>query len=41
MLDLMYEIPTREDIAGITITRPVVLGESKPVIRSKPSQAAA
>jgi len=41
MLDVMYEIPTREDIAGITITRPVVLGESKPVIRSKPSQAAA
>jgi ATP-dependent Clp protease ATP-binding subunit ClpX len=41
MLDVMYEIPTREDIAGITITRPVVLGESKPVIRIKPSQAAA
>jgi len=41
MLDVMYEIPTRDDIAGITITRPVVLGESKPVIRSKPSQAAA
>ncbi len=41
MLDVMYELPTREDIAAITVSRPVVLGESKPVIRSKPDQAAA
>jgi ATP-dependent Clp protease ATP-binding subunit ClpX len=41
MLDVMYELPTREDVVGITITRPVVLGESLPVIQTRPKEAAA
>ena len=41
MLDVMYEIPTSEDIGGVKITRPVVLGEAKPIIRRKTGQAAA
>jgi ATP-dependent Clp protease ATP-binding subunit ClpX len=41
MLDVMYEIPTSEDIVAVKITRPVVRGEMKPVIRRKPDQAAA
>ncbi|MBU6401191.1 MAG: ATP-dependent Clp protease ATP-binding subunit ClpX, partial [Verrucomicrobia bacterium] len=41
MLDVMYEIPSNEDIAGVTITRAVVQGETKPLIRRKPGQAAA
>ncbi len=41
MLDVMYEVPTSEDVAGVKITRPVVLGESKPIIRRKTGQAAA
>jgi ATP-dependent Clp protease ATP-binding subunit ClpX len=41
MLDLMYEVPGSDDIAGITITRAVVQGQSKPVIRRKSDQAAA
>lgn len=41
MLDVMYEIPGREDIVSVKITRPVVMEESKPIIRRKPDQAAA
>ena len=41
MLDVMYEIPTSEDILGVKITRPVVLGETKPLVRRKQDQAAA
>jgi len=41
MLDVMYEIPTSEDIVSVKITRPVVQGETKPIIRRKPDQAAA
>jgi ATP-dependent Clp protease ATP-binding subunit ClpX len=41
MLDVMYDIPTSDDIVGVTITRPAVLGETKPVIRRKSDQAAA
>jgi len=41
MLDVMYDIPGSEDILAVTITRPVVLGESKPIIRRKQNQAAA
>ena len=41
MLDVMYEAPTSEDIAGVTITRSAVLGEDKPVLRRKTDQAAA
>jgi ATP-dependent Clp protease ATP-binding subunit ClpX len=41
MLDVMYDVPTTEDILGVTITRPAVLGESKPILRRKTDQAAA
>ena len=41
MLDLMYEIPSAEDIASVKITRGVVRDESKPIIRRKEKQAAA
>jgi ATP-dependent Clp protease ATP-binding subunit ClpX len=41
MLDVMYEIPTSDDIVSVKITRPVVRGETKPIIRRKQDQAAA
>jgi ATP-dependent Clp protease ATP-binding subunit ClpX len=41
MLDVMYEAPASEDIAAVTVTRPAVLGETKPLIRRKTVQAAA
>ena len=41
MLDVMYDIPGDEDIVGVTITRPAVQGEAKPLLRRKSDQAAA
>jgi ATP-dependent Clp protease ATP-binding subunit ClpX len=41
MLDVMYDVPADEDIIGVTVTRPAVLGESKPLLRRKTGQAAA
>jgi len=41
MLDVMYDVPESSDILHIKITRPVVLGESKPILRRKQDQAAA
>ncbi|HVY70018.1 MAG TPA: ATP-dependent Clp protease ATP-binding subunit ClpX [Verrucomicrobiae bacterium] len=41
MLDVMFEAPTSEDILGVKITRPVVLGECPPLLRRKQDQAAA
>jgi ATP-dependent Clp protease ATP-binding subunit ClpX len=41
MLDVMFEVPGSRDIATITITRAVVRSEEKPLIRSRPTQAAA
>jgi ATP-dependent Clp protease ATP-binding subunit ClpX len=41
MLDVMFEIPTSDDITGVKITRAVVLGETTPIIRRKTDQAAA
>lgn len=41
MLDVMYDVPDSGDILHINITRAVVLGESKPIIRRKQDQAAA
>jgi len=41
MLDVMYDAPTSDDIVGVTVTRPSVLGDAKPVIRRKTDQAAA
>ena len=41
MLDLMYDVPDNDDILAVKITRPVVLEQSKPLIRRRQSQAAA
>src|SRR5438094_2698460 len=41
MLDVMYDIPSSDDVLAVTITRPAVLGEAKPVIRRKQDKAAA
>ncbi len=41
MLDIMYEIPSREDIADITINRAVAEGKKSPVIRKKQDKEAA
>jgi len=41
MLEVMYEVPGSTDILHIKVTRPAVLGESKPIIRRKENQAAA
>jgi ATP-dependent Clp protease ATP-binding subunit ClpX len=41
MLDVMYEVPSSEDILHIKITQPVVRGESKPIVSRKPGRAAA
>ena len=41
MLDVMYDVPDSGDILNIKITRPAVLGESKPIVRRKQDQAAA
>lgn len=41
MLDVMFDVPSNSEISGIKITRPVVLGETKPVIRHKDDKAAA
>ncbi len=41
MLDVMYEVPSSDDILHVMITRGVVAGESKPVVRRKQGRAAA
>lgn len=41
MLEVMYDVPESGDILDIKITRPVVLGEIKPVVRRKQDQEAA
>ena len=41
MLDVMYDVPGTDDVLDVKITRNVVLGESKPLIRRKQDQAAA
>jgi ATP-dependent Clp protease ATP-binding subunit ClpX len=41
MLDVMYDVPANEDIAAVTVTRPAVTGEAKPLVRRKTDQAAA
>ncbi len=35
MRDTMFEIPGTDDIAGVTITREVALGQAKPLVRRK------
>ena len=41
MLDVMYDVPSSDDILHITITKNVVAGETKPLIRRKHGRAAA
>ena len=41
MLDVMYDVPGSNDIAGLTITRAAVRGESPPLVRRKTRRAAA
>jgi ATP-dependent Clp protease ATP-binding subunit ClpX len=41
MLDLMYEAPDNGSIIHVKITRPVVRGESQPIVRRKQDQKAA
>ncbi|SPE54729.1 ATPase and specificity subunit of ClpX-ClpP ATP-dependent serine protease [Verrucomicrobia bacterium] len=41
MLDIMYDVPSSDDILHIDITQPVVAGQSKPLIRRKHGRAAA
>ena len=41
MLELMYDIPSRDDIAEVTINRAVVTGQREPLIKKKPAKEAA
>jgi ATP-dependent Clp protease ATP-binding subunit ClpX len=41
MLDIMYEAPSREDIAEITVNRAVVEGRKSPLVRKRVEQEAA
>jgi len=41
MLDIMYDVPSSEDVLHVNITRSVVTGESKPIIRRKHGRVAA
>ena len=41
MLDVMYDVPSSDDVVHIKITRPVVLGECPPLVRRKAAKAAA
>ncbi|MGB8354831.1 MAG: ATP-dependent Clp protease ATP-binding subunit ClpX [Chthoniobacteraceae bacterium] len=41
MLDVMYDIPSREDIADVTLNRAAVEGKKPPIIRKKQDKDAA
>jgi ATP-dependent Clp protease ATP-binding subunit ClpX len=41
MLDVMFDVPSSEDILHVKITKPVVAGDAKPIIRRKADQKAA
>ncbi len=41
MLDVMYDVPESGNIVHVKVTRPVVIGESKPILRRKPDAEAA
>ncbi len=41
MLDVMYEAPSRDDVAEITVNRAVVEGRKSPAIRKRPEKKAA
>ena len=38
MLDVMYEVPSRDDIKGVTINKSVVEDERPPILRKKKKQ---
>jgi len=38
MLEIMYEVPSREDIAEVTINRAVSIGKKAPLIRKEAGQ---
>ena len=40
MLDIMYDIPSRDDVESVTINRGVVEGTRQPIIRKKRADAA-
>jgi ATP-dependent Clp protease ATP-binding subunit ClpX len=40
MLDVMYEIPSRDDVGSVTINEDCVKGDKPPVIKKKRSNAA-
>mgnify|MGYP001490861668 FL=1 len=40
MMDIMYEIPSDDTIQKCTITKQVVLGESKPIVEHRESDSA-
>ena len=41
MLDVMFDVPSSDDILHVKITKPVVTGDAKPIIRRKADQKAA
>jgi ATP-dependent Clp protease ATP-binding subunit ClpX len=41
MLDVMYDIPSTQDVARVTVTRAAVCGEAQPLVRRKSRKAAA
>jgi ATP-dependent Clp protease ATP-binding subunit ClpX len=41
MLDVMFDIPSRDDVEMVTINRQVVTGERPPSIRKKRSDQSA
>ena len=41
MLDVMYDIPSREDVAEVTVNRAVVEGKRQPTVRRKQDKDAA
>ena len=41
MIEVMNDVPANEDIIGVTVTRPAVLGDAKPLLRRRTDQAAA
>ncbi|MGN6643079.1 MAG: ATP-dependent Clp protease ATP-binding subunit ClpX, partial [Verrucomicrobiota bacterium] len=41
MLDVMYEVPNSDDIVHVKITKSVVSGDAKPLMRRKADQKAA
>jgi ATP-dependent Clp protease ATP-binding subunit ClpX len=41
MLDVMYDVPSSDDVVHVKITHPVVLGECPPLVRRRAAKVAA